>query len=139
MLTRRFGLAAGHFQMTATSKPPLSYRDAGVDIEAGERLVPPAPLPLSLAAVEDLYPLSPMQQGMLFHTLYEPEAQAYINQLRLDIDGLQPQRFEQAWQAALDAHCQTEHFRRLVPQINRHQAREGVVVLMDGFSAQRSE
>lgn len=25
--------------MTATSKPPLSYRDAGVDIEAGERLV----------------------------------------------------------------------------------------------------
>jgi phosphoribosylformylglycinamidine cyclo-ligase len=29
----------GHFQMTATSGPPLSYRDAGVDIEAGERLV----------------------------------------------------------------------------------------------------
>ncbi|MBU4568822.1 MAG: phosphoribosylformylglycinamidine cyclo-ligase, partial [Alphaproteobacteria bacterium] len=25
--------------MNATSKPPLSYRDAGVDIEAGERLV----------------------------------------------------------------------------------------------------
>ncbi|MGA1342514.1 MAG: phosphoribosylformylglycinamidine cyclo-ligase [Hyphomonas sp.] len=25
--------------MTATSRPPLSYRDAGVDIEAGERLV----------------------------------------------------------------------------------------------------
>ncbi len=39
MLTRRFGQAAGPIQMNATSKPPLSYRDAGVDIEAGERLV----------------------------------------------------------------------------------------------------
>ena len=39
MLTRRFGQALGPDQMNATSKPPLSYRDAGVDIEAGERLV----------------------------------------------------------------------------------------------------
>ena len=39
MLTRRFGQAAGPIQMNATFKPPLSYRDAGVDIEAGERLV----------------------------------------------------------------------------------------------------
>lgn len=39
MLTRRFGQALGPDQMNATSKPPLSYRDSGVDIEAGERLV----------------------------------------------------------------------------------------------------
>ena len=39
MLPRRFRKAAGPIQMSATSKPPLSYRDAGVDIEAGERLV----------------------------------------------------------------------------------------------------
>ena len=39
MLPRRFRKAAGPIQMNATSKPPLSYRDAGVDIEAGERLV----------------------------------------------------------------------------------------------------
>jgi len=39
MLTRRFGQAVGQIQMNMTSKPPLSYRDAGVDIEAGERLV----------------------------------------------------------------------------------------------------
>ncbi len=39
MLPRRFGQPSGRFQMSATSKPPLSYRDAGVDIEAGERLV----------------------------------------------------------------------------------------------------
>ncbi len=45
-----------------------------------------------------------MQQGMLFHTLYEPDAQAYINQLRLDIQGLDLLAFGRAWQAALDRH-----------------------------------
>ncbi|MET0849196.1 MAG: amino acid adenylation domain-containing protein, partial [Pseudomonas sp.] len=34
-------------------------------------------LPMNVTALEDLYPLSPMQQGMLFHTLYEPEVGAY--------------------------------------------------------------
>ncbi|MFJ2338947.1 amino acid adenylation domain-containing protein [Pseudomonas protegens] len=61
-------------------------------------------LPLALAEVEDLYPLSPMQQGMLFHTLYEQGAGDYINQLRVDVDGLEPERFRQAWQAAIDNH-----------------------------------
>ncbi|QHD06684.1 non-ribosomal peptide synthase/polyketide synthase [Pseudomonas sp. R76] len=61
-------------------------------------------LPVAGPDIADLYPLSPMQQGMLFHTLYAPEAQAYINQLRLDIDGLDLLRFGRAWQAALDRH-----------------------------------
>jgi len=59
---------------------------------------------LPVATLEDLYPLSPMQQGMLFHTLYEPQVGAYISQLRLDIQGLDPQRFADAWQAALERH-----------------------------------
>ncbi|WP_460060383.1 non-ribosomal peptide synthase/polyketide synthase [Pseudomonas sp. H2_H09] len=61
-------------------------------------------LPIAVARIEDVYPLSPMQQGMLFHTLYEPDSVDYINQMRLDVDGLDPQRLRQAWQAALDAH-----------------------------------
>ncbi|MFV9652959.1 non-ribosomal peptide synthase/polyketide synthase [Pseudomonas citrulli] len=61
-------------------------------------------LPVAGPAIADLYPLSPMQQGMLFHTLYAPEAQAYINQLRVDIDGLDLLAFGRAWQAALDRH-----------------------------------
>ncbi|QXH69762.1 non-ribosomal peptide synthetase [Pseudomonas asgharzadehiana] len=61
-------------------------------------------LPVAGPAIADLYPLSPMQQGMLFHTLYEPDAQAYINQLRLDIQGLDLLAFGRAWQAALDRH-----------------------------------
>ncbi len=61
-------------------------------------------LPVAGPDIADLYPLSPMQQGMLFHTLYAPEAQAYINQLRLDIEGLDLLTFGRAWQAALDRH-----------------------------------
>ncbi|MHC8402027.1 amino acid adenylation domain-containing protein [Pseudomonas sp. MDT1-17] len=61
-------------------------------------------LPVVISTLEDLYPLSPMQQGMLFHTLYEPEVGAYISQLRLDIQGLDPLRFAQAWQTALERH-----------------------------------
>ncbi|PWB29424.1 hypothetical protein DCO48_22205, partial [Pseudomonas sp. SDI] len=59
-------------------------------------------LPVAAEQIEDLYPLSPMQQGMLFHTLYEQSAGDYLNQMRLDVDGLDPQRFRAAWQAALD-------------------------------------
>ncbi|WP_308583944.1 non-ribosomal peptide synthase/polyketide synthase [uncultured Pseudomonas sp.] len=58
----------------------------------------------ALAAADDVYPLSPMQQGMLFHALYEPQAGDYVNQMRVDVDGLDIPRFRAAWQAALDNH-----------------------------------
>ncbi|WP_422631737.1 condensation domain-containing protein, partial [Pseudomonas farsensis] len=61
-------------------------------------------LPVPAAQIEDLYPLSPMQQGMLFHTLYEDGAGDYVNQMRLDIHGLDSERFREAWQDTLDAH-----------------------------------
>lgn len=43
--------------------------------------------------------------------------------------------FIEEWpdRAALDAHCQTEHFKRLVPLINQHQKAEGTFLLMDLF------
>ncbi|MHC8319523.1 non-ribosomal peptide synthase/polyketide synthase [Pseudomonas sp. GB2N2] len=54
--------------------------------------------------IEDIYPLSPMQQGMLFHTLYEQQPGDYINQLCVDVDGLYVERFRDAWQGTMDAH-----------------------------------
>lgn len=44
--------------------------------------------------------------------------------------------FVEEWpdQAALDIHCQTEHFRRLVPAINQYRWQEGIFLLMDVFS-----
>ncbi len=60
-------------------------------------------LPVPAAQIEDLYPLSPMQQGMLFHTLYEQEAGNYINQIRVDVQGLDPERFHAAWLATVQS------------------------------------
>ncbi|MBH3510366.1 amino acid adenylation domain-containing protein, partial [Pseudomonas aeruginosa] len=60
-------------------------------------------LSLDPDSVRDIYPLSPMQQGMLFHSLHGTEGD-YVNQLRMDIGGLDPDRFRAAWQATLDAH-----------------------------------
>ena len=54
--------------------------------------------------IDNIYPLSPMQQGMLFHSLYEQDSGEYINQMRVAVQGLDVERFRQAWQAALDAH-----------------------------------
>ncbi|OLS62233.1 non-ribosomal peptide synthetase [Pseudomonas putida] len=61
-------------------------------------------LPIAVAEIADIYPLSPMQQGMLFHSLYEKEAGNYINQMRVDVRGLDVPRFKAAWQALIDQH-----------------------------------
>ena len=61
-------------------------------------------LALDWKRVDELYPLAPMQQGMLFHSLYEAGGSTYVNQLRLDIEGLGVIRFVAAWQAALERH-----------------------------------
>jgi len=45
--------------------------------------------------------------------------------------------FIEEWpdRAALDAHCRTEHFTRLVPLINAHQRQDPTFILMDAFPA----
>ena len=61
-------------------------------------------LPMAPRQIEDLYPLSPMQRGLLFHSLYEPQAGAYVNQLSVEASGLDADRLARAWQATLAAH-----------------------------------
>nr|WP_294979044.1 non-ribosomal peptide synthetase [uncultured Pseudomonas sp.] len=63
-----------------------------------------AALGLNPEQIEDLYPLSPMQQGMLFHGVDGSEGSVYVNQLRVEVQDLDVERFRAAWQAALDAH-----------------------------------
>ncbi|AXO88719.1 non-ribosomal peptide synthetase [Pseudomonas parafulva] len=61
-------------------------------------------LPMPAQSIEDIYPLSPMQQGMLFHSLAGEAASQYVNQLRLSVQGLDVPRFIGAWQATIDQH-----------------------------------
>jgi amino acid adenylation domain-containing protein len=55
--------------------------------------------------IQDIYPLSPMQQGMLFHTLYAPETEVYIEQLCCKLIGdLNIEAFKNAWQQVVQRH-----------------------------------
>jgi len=60
---------------------------------------------VSLSSIEDFYPLSPMQQGILFHTLYAQKSRVYFNQTLCTLHGnLNIPMFIQAWQGVVDRH-----------------------------------
>ena len=56
--------------------------------------------------LEAVYPLSPMQQGMLFHSLYTPESDIYIVQWGCILSGpLDVEAFKQSWQRIIGRHA----------------------------------
>jgi non-ribosomal peptide synthetase component F/alpha-ketoglutarate-dependent taurine dioxygenase len=56
--------------------------------------------------VEDIYPLSPMQQGMLFHSALSPEAGAYVTQTVCALPGsFNSTAFRQACQKVIERHA----------------------------------
>ncbi|MDZ7967780.1 MAG: condensation domain-containing protein, partial [Nostoc sp. DedSLP03] len=70
--------------------------------------------------IESIYPLSPTQEGILFHTLYEPESTIYFEQFKLTIHGnLDSGIFERAWQLLVERHSA---LRTLFVWKNRKQA-----------------
>jgi amino acid adenylation domain-containing protein/FkbH-like protein/non-ribosomal peptide synthase protein (TIGR01720 family) len=57
------------------------------------------------SVLADVYPLSPLQQGLLFHSLYAPNAGAYIEQLSWTVEGrFDTAAFIQAWALAIERH-----------------------------------
>ncbi|MFD3167086.1 condensation domain-containing protein, partial [Herpetosiphon sp. NSE202] len=55
--------------------------------------------------IEAIYGLSPLQQGLLFHSLYAPNTGAYVEQLHCRLTGnLNQQAFEHAFQHVLNRH-----------------------------------
>ncbi|MGH8488690.1 MAG: condensation domain-containing protein, partial [Gammaproteobacteria bacterium] len=55
--------------------------------------------------IEAIYPLSPMQQGMLFHTLQAPHSEVYCEQTSYRLTGnLNVSAFQQAWWQVVARH-----------------------------------
>ncbi|TSD82791.1 amino acid adenylation domain-containing protein, partial [Mycobacterium sp. KBS0706] len=97
--------------------PTTPAADPAVAPERAERLTPSDlplvglsqaqidALPVPAAEIADAYPLSPMQQGLLFHALHAPETGLYVNQVLATFDGpLDAGRFTRAWEAAIGRH-----------------------------------
>ena len=61
---------------------------------------------MTVKNVADFYPLSPMQQGMLFHSLYAPDSGVYVEQLTCTLCGrLDAPAFARAWQRVMERHA----------------------------------
>src|SRR5215212_5249340 len=56
--------------------------------------------------LEDIYPLAPLQQGLLYHTVAAPDSAVYMEQLSWTFEGaLDVDAFRQAWQGVVNRHA----------------------------------
>jgi quinol monooxygenase YgiN len=82
---------------------------------------------------EHIATVAPLYRELVERTRQEPLCISYA----LYVDEKDPGHFVfiEEWpdRAALDAHCSTEHFRRLVPLIDQYQRAPGTYLLMDAF------
>jgi non-ribosomal peptide synthase protein (TIGR01720 family) len=58
----------------------------------------------SVKNIEDSYPLSSLQEGLLFHGLYAPEEDLYVRQLGYKMRDLNVLAVKRAWQKIIDRH-----------------------------------
>ncbi|MEU6041874.1 amino acid adenylation domain-containing protein [Actinomadura sp. NPDC047616] len=66
-----------------------------------------AELEAAVPGLIDVWPVAPLQEGLLFHSVYdERSADVYVGQRALDLEGpLDTARLRGAWQALLDRHA----------------------------------
>ncbi len=82
---------------------PSDFPLSGLDQRQLDRLVGTAQA--RAKTIADIYPLSAMQQGMLYHTLREPESGVYYEQFVFDLGGpLDVEAFRQAWEQVQRRH-----------------------------------
>src|SRR5262249_51368155 len=95
---------------SASLRRRLRRRRAGPRrARADRRGRPPPPrgrTPMSRERPSAIYPLTAMQQGMLFHTLSDPASAVYVEQLVCTFSGeLDTVALERAWQAVVERHA----------------------------------
>ena len=79
---------------------PSDFPLADLDQQGVDALAARAP-----AEIEDIYPLSPMQEGMLFHTLMAPGSGIFVTQAVWRLEGrLDPEALEEAWADLVQRH-----------------------------------
>lgn len=94
------GLITHCLSPNASGLIPADFPLAALDQETLDAL------PYAIREIEDIYPLSPMQEGMLFDTLMAPLSGIYLMQDRFEVCGpIDEKRFQQAWQGLVDHHA----------------------------------
>ncbi|WP_028346872.1 non-ribosomal peptide synthetase [Bradyrhizobium murdochi] len=85
----------------AVGLTPSDFALSGLDQADLDRLA----TIFDLRGIEDIYPLSPMQHGMLFHAVRDGDKDAYVNQIGLELFGFEADKLRAAWQAVSDRHA----------------------------------
>ncbi|GLZ36652.1 non-ribosomal peptide synthetase [Actinokineospora sp. NBRC 105648] len=81
----------------AGGRTPADFPLAGLDQSTVDRLVGDGRL------VEDVYPLTPMQSGMLYDSMMAPGSNAYLVQFDVVVEGVtDPVALGRAWQSVVD-------------------------------------
>ncbi|CAM5700605.1 amino acid adenylation domain-containing protein [Streptomyces canarius] len=98
MLRALTGIVAHCARPDAGGRTPSDFPLARLDQAAVDRIAGDG------RDVADIYPLTPMQAGMLFHSLLDPAGRTYVNQVQLVLSGVtDPYALAEAWQHTADA------------------------------------
>ena len=97
MLTVLLSVIKHCAQPDAGGRSPSDFPLAHLDQSAVDRLAGDG------RSVEDIYPLTPMQAGIVFHVLSQPEQELYVEQFAFVLDGVPDARvLGAAWQHIVD-------------------------------------
>ncbi|WP_194292151.1 non-ribosomal peptide synthetase, partial [Streptomyces jumonjinensis] len=94
------GLVTHTADPTAGGHTPSDFPLVALDQPQIEKLEEAAP------GLADIWPLSPLQEGLLFHAMFaEQGTDAYVEQMIVGLEGpLDPEVLRASWQAVLDRH-----------------------------------